>query len=419
MERSGKFVEFQVPEQVTKICRILSEHGEDGYLVGGSLRDLLLENVPDDWDLATTATPDKMLRMFHRVIPTGIEHGTVTVLMDREGFEVTTLRSEKGYSDGRHPDSVKFVTGIEEDLSRRDFTVNAIAWNPLTREIFDPFDGERDLRKRRLVAVGNAETRFNEDGLRIMRAARFAATLEFEIEPSTADAIPRTAHRLENVSVERKRDEFLKLMQANRPSRGLRLLLQNDVFKYVCPTADECRPDSDWDQTLAFVDSVPAHLHLRLVAFWTGIDARKVTNWLERFLIDRRTRKQVLHLLQFFSVSPGKSCSDGTLRRYISEVGKDAVPDLLVLLDAYPAQNTHAGHSGNWLRERLSTVDWSLWPLTIGELAVSGADLISELGISPGPRIGEILAMLLDSVLEHPEDNTADVLLSLARKKFF
>src|SRR6185436_6634390 len=204
------------------ICERLRESGKRGWIVGGCVRDLLLGKTVSDWDVATDARPDEVMRIFPRVVPTGIEHGTVSVLAHGVPYEVTTLRGETTYSDGRRPEAVVFVDDITADLARRDFTVNAIAIDPLTPALIDPFDGRKDLEARILRAVGNPVERFLEDGLRVLRAARFAATLECTIDPPTLAAIEPTLSTYRKVSAERIRDEWVKAMKARRPSVAFR-----------------------------------------------------------------------------------------------------------------------------------------------------------------------------------------------------
>ncbi|HEX6240164.1 MAG TPA: hypothetical protein VFZ61_04705, partial [Polyangiales bacterium] len=212
--------EQQIPREVLELCRSLTARGYRAWIVGGCLRDLLLGRGAADWDLATDARPDQVAQVFPRVLPTGIAHGTVTVRHRGQSFEVTTLRGEGAYSDGRRPDSVSFVSDIEEDLSRRDFTVNAIAYEPVTCALFDPFGGQADLSRRLIRAVGAAERRFSEDGLRVLRAARFCASLEFQLDPDTEAAIAGTLDTFRKVSAERVRDEWMKALRARQPSRA-------------------------------------------------------------------------------------------------------------------------------------------------------------------------------------------------------
>ncbi|MBN2343903.1 MAG: CCA tRNA nucleotidyltransferase [Deltaproteobacteria bacterium] len=408
-------IDFDIPFGVRKICKILQENGEDGFLVGGSVRDLLLGVPPGDFDLASTATPEKMMSLFRRVIPTGIDHGTVTVVIKKNTFEVTTLRSEQGYTDGRHPDSVKYVTDIVEDLSRRDFTVNAIAWNPLTKELFDPFGGRGDLSARILRAVGDAHVRFEEDGLRIMRAARFAATLEFELEASTLNAISGAAYRLENVSVERKRVELQKLLLAVRPSCGLRVMAEHNIFKYICRDGVGADTPQSWQTLYQRVDAVPASFHLRLAALFLRVPPVHLNAWLEHFLIDKRTKKRVLSLCVLFPVPFQPEWSDAEVRRFLSCVGKEHYGDFLSLFVAQEEADNGNRIAARQFDERVKSIDGLGSPLTISELAVSGKDLISVFGLSPGRQIGVMLERLLQRVLETPAENSKERLVAIAK----
>src|SRR5262245_58290441 len=210
----------KVPEDVLGICRRLREKGKRGWIVGGGVRDLLRGGEAKDWDVATDARPDDVIQMFRKVIPTGLQHGTVTVVKRGVHYEVTTLRGEGAYSDGRRPDSVEFVDDITADLARRDFTMNAMAIDPVDGHLIDPFDGQKDLQNRVIRAVGDPNERFAEDGLRVLRAARFSATLDCTIDPDTERAMgtSRSHDTFRRVSAERVRDEWLKAMRARRPS---------------------------------------------------------------------------------------------------------------------------------------------------------------------------------------------------------
>ncbi|MBZ0117424.1 MAG: hypothetical protein K8H88_10540, partial [Sandaracinaceae bacterium] len=207
-----------IPEPVHELCKRLEREGHRAWVVGGCVRDLLMGRPISDWDLATTALPGDVQRIFRRTIPTGIQHGTVTVLHKGEAYEVTTLRGESGYTDGRRPDEVRFVREIEEDLARRDFTVNAIAYDPITEELVDPWGGLADLEARLIRAVGEPDERFGEDGLRVLRAARFCATLGFRLEPRTAAAIPQSLGTFRKVSAERVHEEWRKALVSPKPS---------------------------------------------------------------------------------------------------------------------------------------------------------------------------------------------------------
>lgn len=225
----------QIPDPVMEIVRTLRAAGHRAWVVGGCLRDLLMGRPISDWDVATSALPGEVSRVFKKVIPTGIEHGTVTVLLRGVPYELTTLRGEGAYSDGRRPDEVFFVKDIDEDLARRDFTVNAIAYDPIDDRTIDPFGGLRDMEARVLRAVGDPKERFDEDGLRVLRGARFVATLEFELHEETEKAITASLRTYAKVSKERVRDEWLKTMRAKRSSRAFDVMRRTGILALTCP----------------------------------------------------------------------------------------------------------------------------------------------------------------------------------------
>jgi tRNA nucleotidyltransferase (CCA-adding enzyme) len=224
-----------VPRDVLELCERLRSQGKRAWIVGGCVRDLLLGRTASDWDVATDARPKELLRIFPRAIPTGIEHGTVTVVKEGHHYEVTTLRGEGTYTDGRRPDWVEFVDDITADLARRDFTVNAIAVDPLDGKLIDPFDGRGDLARGLLRAVGDARERFAEDGLRVLRAARFVATLELALDPATEAAIRPTLDTYRKVAHERVRDEWVKTMKARAPSRAFEVMRRTGILEVTCP----------------------------------------------------------------------------------------------------------------------------------------------------------------------------------------
>ncbi|HEV8547940.1 MAG TPA: hypothetical protein VGQ57_02910, partial [Polyangiaceae bacterium] len=231
-----------IPDPVRNLSARLAEGGFRAWAVGGCIRDELLAAERDeptrhrnDWDIATSARPEDVMRLFRRVIPTGMKHGTVTVLLDGDSYEVTTLRGETTYTDGRRPDAVYFVDDIKDDLARRDFTINAIAYDVLADRLIDPFDGIADLKQRVLRAVGTPSERFAEDGLRVLRAARFVATLEVELDPATRQAIEPSLASYRKVSAERIRDEWLKTMKARAPSRAFEVMQKHGLLAITAP----------------------------------------------------------------------------------------------------------------------------------------------------------------------------------------
>jgi len=231
-----------MPEAIRELCTKIHVAGFGVWCVGGAVRDIILSQMrglsempKGDWDIASAATPDQISRIFRRVIPSGIEHGTVTVLWGDQKVEVTTLRGEQGYVDGRHPGQVVFLSSIIDDLARRDFTVNAIAYNPITDEVVDPYGGVADIQARRIRAVGKPLERFTEDGLRAMRAARFSATLDMQLDPGTLAAIRPSLDSYRKVSAERIRDEWTKTLGAREPSRAFRIMQDEGLLQISAP----------------------------------------------------------------------------------------------------------------------------------------------------------------------------------------
>lgn len=409
-----------IPRDVVELCRKLAEHGYRAWVVGGCLRDLLLGRRASDWDLATDARPEQVQRVFPKVLPTGIQHGTVTVRLRGESYEVTTLRGEGAYSDGRRPDSVSFVSDIEEDLARRDFTVNAMAYDPLGRALVDPFGGERDLEARVLRAVGEAEQRFSEDGLRVLRAARFCATLEFELEAATESAIGRTLHTFRKVSAERVRDEWMKAFKARAPSLAFAVMRRTGI---LAVTAVELQKLSDdmWRASLAAMDALPsADPILRLTALlWPLADSPDALGeWLTQYRFSNQERERVLRLL--VHVRRDHDGSDGALRRLAASLGRSHVADLGLLGVELAA--AHSGASSKELttarsqQQRLAALIDPSVALSTRELQVSGKDLMQSLALAPGPKLGQLLEGLLDKVLDEPRLNERETLLEMARQ---
>jgi tRNA nucleotidyltransferase (CCA-adding enzyme) len=435
---------------VIELCRRIERGGYRAYVVGGCLRDLLLERAPKDWDLATTATPEQIMTLFRRVIPTGLAHGTVTVLLDDVGYEVTTLRGEGGYSDGRRPDSVRFNTDIEEDLARRDFTVNAIAYDPLTERLIDPFGGIADLHAALLRTVGRPEDRFGEDGLRVLRAARFVATLEFAIDERTKRAIGGSLDSFRRVSKERVRDEWMRALAARTPSRAFELMRETGILSVTYPELSEqhgCEQNryhahDVWTHTMVCMDGCdrgPVHrlaglLHdigkpkTRELSEKTGdytfynheqVGARMADTFLREHRFSNDEREQVVELVRNHLVCYTSDWSDAAVRRFVRRVGKDRLDDLLELARAdalakgKPVEQELAGLVE--LRSRIEAVLAAGTAFGIKDLAVDGTDVMRELSIAPGRRIGQVLEALLQRVLDRPELNQRELLLQEMR----
>ena len=397
-----------VPATVREVCDVLTSAGHQAVTVGGAVRDALLGREPGDWDVATSALPEDVIRLFRRTIPTGLQHGTVTVMVGRGAerlpVEVTTYRGEGAYSDARRPDHVVFGVPLVEDLARRDLVVNAIAYDPARDEIIDPFGGIADIAARRLRAVGTAADRFREDGLRVMRAIRFAAVLEFTLDRDTEDAIAPALPSLAKVSRERVHDELEKLLAAPRPSLGLDIAQRTGVLAQILPE-------------LGYDDAVGARVDVaesgvRLAALFAGIDAKAVDAALRRLKFSNEDRELAVKVARVatFAEAP----DEVAVRLALSSIGRAAAPAAIAVWraraaaadgDAYAA----AVGAGEAIVARGDA-------LVAGELAITGNDLMTELGLQPGRVIGQLIAALLDAVLVDPARNTREQLLELARQ---
>lgn len=372
------------PKYVLNILCALDSAGHRAVLAGGCVRDNLLGRRPSDWDIASSASPEEVLTLFPRCVPTGIKHGTVTVLSGGGSVEVTAFRAESGYSDHRRPDSVSFGCPLEADLARRDLTVNAMAMDA-AGEITDPFGGRDDLRRRLLRCVGEPERRFDEDALRMLRTVRFSAQLGFEIEPRTLEAIRALAHLASGLSAERVRDELLKTLRS--PAPGL-------VWQLVdLGLLDACLAPGDASAPREALDVLP--IYARLAHFCRGLELGGYIMSTDRFLA----------ALRF----------DGeTLRRTASavEVLKSGSRDWKRLLRGHGEAAVLAAHPKNRaLRAVLRSGE--CWELS--SLAIGGREL-AALGYS-GPELGRELRRLLDHVIDCPADNRADILCKLVERK--
>lgn len=448
--RSPVDVDAQIPNGARVICDRLHAQGFGAWVVGGCVRDVLLERAIKDWDICTQALPEKVIKIFRRVVPTGLKFGTVTVLLDDGNYEVTTLRADREYLDGRRPESVNFVNDIREDLSRRDFTINAIAYNVNERQLIDPFGGENDLRKRLIRAVGDPALRFSEDALRLMRAARFVGTLDFDIEPTTKAAAIQCHEGLRKVSKERIRDELFKAMLSTMPSRALeamRTLKLLDVFapflldQVGCPQ-NRYHAFDVWTHTMHTVDAIPisdqvvtlrcaALLHDIAKPETSGISpkthdvtffhhehvgAKKADAWMKTMKFSNQMRELIVHLIQQHLVAYDDNWSDAAVRRFIQRVGVDRLDALFQLLRADTvAKGTDvqaALQRVDRLLERVNEQLRSKAPTEAKALAVRGDEVMQHLGIKPGPIVGQALKAALDYVIEHPEANQKAMLLN-------
>lgn len=392
----------RVPGSVLGVLRRLREAGHEGWLVGGAVRDLL-RGAPKgaaDWDVATSAHPEAVRRLFRRVVPTGIEHGTVTVLTGDGPVEVTTFRGEGDYTDARRPDRVEFLDRIEDDLARRDFTVNAIAWDPLEGRVVDPFGGRRDLKRGLVRAVGDPLERFAEDGLRPMRAVRFAAVLEMDLDPATQAAIPPRLDRFQKVAAERIRQELDKLLVGRRAAHGVALMAETGLLPYVLPEAD-ASPTG-----LARLEGTPPELVVRLAALLEGTAPERAATALDRLRQAHAIRDRVVALLAAPGWREVRSGGEAALRRALAAVGPENGEALAAL---WAAEGGEAAEVAGALRR----VGAEAPPVRVRDLALGGREVMEHLGLRPGPEVGRLLGRLLEAVLDDPSLNDPGALRSL------
>ena len=441
-------MEIRIPKDAKSIIDKLTGAGYEAYIVGGCVRDCLLGLVPDDWDITTNALPEQVKELFRRTIDTGIEHGTVTVMIGDEGYEVTTYRTDGAYSDGRHPDKVTFVPSLEEDLKRRDFTINAMAYND-SEGLVDLFGGRDDIEKKIIRCVGCADERFSEDALRMMRAVRFAAKLGYGIDDEALASIKKLAPTLSKVSAERITTELTKLLVSDHPEM-IETLYETGLTKVFFPEFDKAfetpqvHPHHCFNVGKHITESVRLSKNDRIVRFamllhdigkpdTLTIDEKGITHFhghpavgakmgeeiMRRWKLDNDTVYRVCRLIKHHDMGKGKGCTPALTRKAVSVMEED----FLRLLDVMKADVLA---QSDFLREqKLENIEKYGREYerivkegeccSLKELAVGGRDLI-DAGIAPGPVMGEILGKLLERVLEDPSLNERDTLLLLAKE---
>ncbi len=439
----GRALEIPVP--VRDLLATLWRGGQAGYVVGGCLRDVLLGREPADWDLTTDAPPDRIQALFPGSVYEN-RFGTVIVRHDGAQYEITAFRRDISYSDHRHPDTVQFGETIEEDLARRDFTVNAIAWGARTADapvFVDPHGGRDDLARRLLRAVGDPDRRFGEDALRMIRAVRLAATLEFEVDPETLDSIGRNAGLAAHLSGERVLAELLKLLGAPRPSVGLRLMERTGLLIVVAPdlagqrgmAQNKIDGEDLWDHTLRTVDAAPNRSLVRLASLLhdagkpatladghfhghESVGAAMARDFLAGLHAPRALQERVAHLVLHHMFSYEPNWTDAAIRRFIRKVGPGSVDDLLALRAAdnegsgLPAEAGHLPDLASRIRVELEAHA----VLGRGQLAVDGHDLMTELDLPQGRLLGRLLDDLTERVVAEPELNDRAILIEMARE---
>ena len=441
---------IEMPQAVKEIIETLEGAGYEAFAVGGCVRDAVLGRIPADWDITTSAMPEEVKALFMRTIDTGIQHGTVTVMVDHVGYEVTTYRIDGEYEDARHPLSVSFTSNLVEDLKRRDFTINAMAYNDRAG-IVDEFDGIGDLERGVIRCVGNPLDRFGEDALRMLRAVRFSAQLGFVIDEETKAAIQELAPNLEKISAERIQVELVKLLTSDHPDY-LRVAYETGITAVVlpefdaimkCEQKDALHEESVGEHTLRSLLNVEADKVLRLTMlfhdFGKPMTHSKSEEGVTRFFghpdVSSELSKEIMRRLKFDNDTTDKvkkltavhdlfvKNAPNRVRRCMSKVGKELFPYFLKVRRANVlAWKEDAQEKALAELQELETIYRGILErgecVSVKELAVDGKDLIAA-GVEQGKQIGEILSDLLEIVLEEPEKNTKETLISYVKETYF
>ena len=443
LPQTAEYMKIILPENVKKIIEELNAAGAEAYAVGGCVRDSILGRVPNDWDITTSAKPEEVKAVFKRTVDTGLKHGTVTVLMGKEGYEVTTYRIDGEYEDGRHPKNVEFTSNLKEDLLRRDFTINAMAYNE-TDGLVDIFGGMEDIKRKVIRCVGNPKERFTEDALRLLRAIRFAAQLGYTIDEETYEAIVELAPTLKKISAERIQAELNKTILSDNPAM-LKTAYEAGLTAQFMPELDRCFETNQnnphhcysvGDHIIKTVENIEKDKALRLAMLFhdmakplckttdeDGVDhfrghpiksAEISKEILRRLKYDNDTIDKVFKLVEYHDIRLEKG--EKTMRRAMNKIGTDLFPDIFKVWKAdFEAQSDYQREEKiKRFNDNLADYESIVAKnecVCLKDLAVTGKDLI-EKGIEPGPQIGEILNKMLEEVIENPENNNREYLLN-------
>lgn len=448
-------MKLNLDKQIVDFAKKFRENNFKLYLVGGAVRDYIYKKIKaNEYDFATDAKPEDVTKMFKSVIPVGIEHGTVMVLYGDHNFEVTTFRVDGKYSDNRHPDSVKFVSTLEEDLSRRDFTINAIAYDVLTKEVIDIFNGVSDIKNKIIKAIGNPIERFEEDALRMLRACRFASQLGFTIEEKTFNAIKLLAKNINNISKERIRDEIIKLMQTDKPSIGIEYMRTSGLLEEILPELSSCygvyqnkfHKYDVYYHNLYSCDAAPKdNYKIRLASLFHDIakpqtkkekeqnseensfyNHEVLGSYIAKSILKRLKFKNsdinyISHLIKHHMFYYTSDWTDGAVRRFIRNVGLENIEALFILREADRVGNgMKQGVPEVFIdfQKRIARILEIENAFKVTDLEIDGNTIMKELSLSSGPIIGEILKYLLEVVLDDQSLNSRDILIEKAKEYY-
>lgn len=441
-----------IPAPIKEIARILNTEGFQCFLVGGAVRDSIMGFTPKEYDITTNAKPEDVQRIFKYTIPTGIKHGTILVILDDMHVEITTFRSDGNYSDGRHPDKVEYTASIEDDLPRRDLTINAMAYNILDGNLIDMFDGMKDIKNKIIRSVGNPYERFTEDGLRIMRAIRFATRLNFNIEKETFDAICHSTGMLTSIAYERIREEFNGILISDNPFRGIELLRKTGILALIMPELmqgfgvaqnrfhkyDVYYHILHTIQAVEPLETEELTLLVRLAALFHDIAKpmvqKKVSKqeepvYYNHEVVGANVAKKVMRRLKYSNAEIDfvtllvrqhmfyyqDEWTDGAVRRFMKAVGIENIKPLLKLREADRlGSGNRKDKESKAIPKLLARIDKIIEEenaITVKDLKINGNDLMKEFNLKPGPIVGKILNYLLDLILDEPSLNDKEKLM--------
>ncbi|KFX59995.1 CCA tRNA nucleotidyltransferase [Clostridium botulinum] len=425
---------INIPNDVRFILDRLKNNGHEAYIVGGCVRDSILNNIPKDWDITTKARPEEVIKLFDKVILTGVKHGTVTVLINSEGYEVTTYRMDGEYEDSRHPKKVNFVSNLKEDLARRDFTINAMAYNKVDG-LIDYFEGVSDLKKKVIKTVGNSEKRFSEDALRMLRAIRFSSQLDFSISNETLNSIKNLRENIKNISKERIKEEFNKILMSN--TKGIDILRETGLMEYIFPEIIKSYDfkidnmyynDNLYTHTIRATEEIENKLHLKLTMLFHNLlkmnnedmeyTILQIKKFLKEFKYDNDTVNKVTDLTRYMHNSLNTKLE---IKQMLNLINLDLFEDLLKvkeseILSQNPLYKEERLSHLLYIRENLKDVIFNNECFNLKNLNISGKDLIS-LGLEKGKNIGEMLNELLELVMNNPDLNDKQVLIDIVKEK--
>ncbi|OHW62685.1 CCA-adding enzyme [Andreesenia angusta] len=442
-------IELEIPEDVVSLIRALEEKGHEAYVVGGAIRDALLGRTPKDWDIGTSAKPEEVIEAYSgkfRTFEKGIEHGTVGAIVDHRDYEITTFRIDKEYLDNRRPSEVEFTSSLVEDLKRRDYTINAMAYG-LRTGLVDIFGGREDMAKKTVRAVGDPYERFEEDALRVLRGIRLARELNFHVEKETFDAMIEKGHLVEKISHDRIRQEFTRIIMTDRPSIGMGYLKEIEVLKYIVPELEICigfdqknpyHTKDVYGHIMDVLDRTPSVLELRLAALFHDIGKpecfhldyhgvghfyghEKVSESLavhimRRLNYSKYTVKKVATLVRYH-MSIHEFKTESSVKRFINKIGKENIEELLELQAADKNSTNNVKGLQNLVnfRGKYDKIVLDEIPMSLKDLTVNGHD-VKELGISEGEYIGKALNQLLQRVIENPQIDQRGELRKIVEK---